>query len=158
MKASIAKQHRHIDVRAQHALAALTRHQAHIHLWISLMKALQPWHQPERRKGKVGGDLQHFALAAPAGLGNTVIHGLQPLMHLFEQHLASLGQLDAPVNAVKQARAQLCLQALHLLAHCRLRGTQLQRRSGKATQARSSLEYAQGIQRQPGKVLKHKLG
>lgn len=48
------------------------------------------WHQPERRKGKVGGDLQHFALAAPAGLGNTVIHGLQFfLMHLFEQHSAS---------------------------------------------------------------------
>jgi hypothetical protein len=54
-------------------------------------------------------------------------------------------------------RAQLCFQALHLLAHCRLRGAQLQRRSSKAPQACRGLEHAQGIQRQLGKVLKHKL-
>ncbi len=158
VKAPVTKQHCHIDVRAQHALAAFTSHQAHIHLWISLMKALQPWHQPERRKSEVGRYLQHLALASPADLSDAVIHGLQALMHLFEQHLASLGQLDAPVNAVEQARAQLSLQPFDLLAHRRLRGAQLQRRCSEATQPRSGLEHAQGIQRQIGEVVKHKRG
>ena len=158
MKTPVAKQHRHIDVRSQHALAALTGHQAYIHLWISLVKTLQPWHQPERRKGEVGSHLQHFPLAAPTGLGDAILHGLQALVHLFEQHLAGLGQLDTPVNAVEQPRAQLCLQPFDLLTHRRLRGAQLQCRSGKATQPCGSLEHAQCIQRQFGKVVKHKQG
>ncbi|MNN28475.1 hypothetical protein D3C81_1420470 [compost metagenome] len=121
------------------------------------MKALQPWHQPEGRKGKVGGHLEHFALTAPAGLGNAVIHGLQALVYLFKQQLAGLGELDTPINTVKQARAQLGFQAFHLLAHCRLCRAQLQRRRSKPPQACRSFEHAQGIQRQLGKVLKHKL-
>ena len=79
-------------------------------------------------------------------------------MHLLEQQLASFGQLDAPVDPVEQAGAQLRFQALYLLAHRRLRSAQFQRRCGKATQARRGLEHPQGIQRQPGKVIKHKLG
>ncbi len=158
MEAPITKQHRYIDIRAQHPLAALTGHQAHVDLWIRFVKPLQPWHEPKCSKGEVGGDLQHFPLAAPTGQGNAVIHRLQTLMHLLEKQLARLGQLDATVDPIEQACAQPRFQALYLLAHRRLRSAQFQRRCGKATQARRGLENAQGIQRQLGKVLKHKLG
>ncbi|MNN28645.1 hypothetical protein D3C81_1422240 [compost metagenome] len=85
MEPPIPKQHRHIDIRPQHPLAALTGHQANVHLWISVVEPLQPRHQPERCEGEIGGHLQYFALAPPAGLGNAVIHGLQALMNLLEQ-------------------------------------------------------------------------
>ena len=46
-------------------------------------------------------DSPNFALTAPAGLGNAVIHGLQALVYLFKQQLAGLGELDAPINTVE---------------------------------------------------------
>ncbi|MNV98556.1 hypothetical protein D3C71_1938220 [compost metagenome] len=79
-------------------------------------------------------------------------------MNLLEQRLPRFGERDAAVDPVEQPRPQLCLQPLHLLAYRRLGGAQFQCGGRKAPQAGSSLEHAQGIERQLGEVFKHKLG
>ncbi|MNT65484.1 hypothetical protein D3C72_2034700 [compost metagenome] len=62
LETTIAKQHRHVDIRAQHIVAAFTGDQAHVHLRIGGVKPVQSRHQPISGERKVGRDLQHFML------------------------------------------------------------------------------------------------
>lgn len=131
-KTPIAKQHRHIDITAQGRVVALAGDQAHIHLWVGFVKAMQTWHQPIGSEGEVSRHLQHFVLVLLCDRAQARINALQPGLNMFEQQHARVRQFDATVDAIKQAHRQLFFQALDLLTDSRLGGAQLHGRCGEA--------------------------
>ena len=145
-EASIAKQHRDVDIGAQHVVATLAGDQAYVHIRIGLVEAMQTRHQPISSKGEVSCDLQHFMLALGGDRIQPRIDRLHPALHITEQHLASIGQLDTTVDAIKQTRGQLFLQALDLLADRRLRGAQFHRSGGKAALTCGGFKRPQQVQ------------
>ncbi|MNN89607.1 hypothetical protein D3C81_2074460 [compost metagenome] len=74
--------------------------------------------------------------------------GLQALLDMEEQQPAGVGEFDAAIDAVEQAGCQLLLQALDLLAHRRLGGTQFHSGSREAEMTGGGLEHPQQVQGQ----------
>jgi hypothetical protein len=115
-EAAVAEQHRHIDIGAQHVVAALAGDQAHIHLRIGRVEAVQTRHQPIRGEGEIGGDLQHLMCCCALIALNPASIFCKPRVNLLEKDRADLGQFDAAVDAVEQSRAELFFQPFDLLA------------------------------------------
>ncbi len=96
-------------------------------------------------------------LVATDHLSHAVVEFEHALVYFFVKQYTCFGQLDAAVDAVEQARAQLLFQTLDLLADCGLRGAQFNRRRRETALPRGDFEYPQYVQRYPAQGFKHKL-
>ena len=107
---------------------------------------MQTRHQPVGGEGEVGRHLKHFVLMVFGDRYQSAVDGLQPGLHMAEQHFTGVGQFDATVDAVEQTGSELLFEALDLLADSGLCRAQFEGCRGEATQARRDLKCTQQVE------------
>ncbi len=153
LAAAVAETDGHVDLARQVAAqVALGGHQAHVHLRVQLMEALQTRHQPVGGEGEIGGHLQHLMLLPRDHRLQAAVQAVQALLHVTQQQFARFRQHQSAMHAVEQAYRQLLFQAFDLLADGRLAAALLVGRRGEAQQAGGRFEHPQAVQ---GNLIKH---
>ena len=121
-----------VETFARDIHAVVVGQQTEIDIGMGIAKGLQPGQQPTGREGRNGSDRDHFAKVTMLEHVQRGADAAEGLGHHGYQSLPFIGQGKPARQSAEQLDPQNLLKALDLVAHGRLRDTQLQAGAGKA--------------------------
>ena len=141
------KPNRVIQPFSRHIHAIVVGRQAQIYERMFRLEVRQPRQQPAHRERPHRADRQHLAKMSALESLERLRDMVERLAQHRQQGFAFAGQHQPAGQAFEQGDAELSLKAFDLMAHRRLRDTQLHGRPGETQMPRGGLEGAQCIER-----------
>ena len=136
-----------VDAAGAEIGRGMGRGKPHLDPGVGGVEGIEPRDQPAHHEGGEAGDHERPLPGPRSDLGRRCLQDLQGLAYVRQERCAGGGELDAPVEAAEQRRAEMVLQRLDLAADRTMGQVQLLRGRTDAQALGGELERGQGLER-----------